>query len=366
MVVWGTISACQAATHSFAGELVCRLILGAAEAPFFSGAIFLMSSWYKASELTHRIAVLYAGVAMANMFGGLIAAGVLANLDGAHGIAGWRWLFITEGVATIGIAIIASFFMPDYPSTTKWLDAEGRAYAEWRLAEDLAGERDDRNAVSVKQALKMAFSDYKVYLFMLLHHSNLLCQSFTYFFPTIVASLGYSRTITLLLTVPVWFATLVACLAIAYHSSATKERSIHIACCMVLSAIGNIIVITTDGVGPRMLAMYLMPIGCLPSFMMILAWITSTFPRPLAKRAVVVALCGMFGNMSSVYGSYMYPATDGPKYVPAGIGLAAICVFCGSVALTIRFVLQRENKRLANGIRSKSTDGLPEGFQYIL
>lgn len=118
-------SACQAATHSYIGELMCRLVLGnfisevdsmgttnrqlgAVEAPFFSGAIFLMSSWYKASELTHRIAILYGGVALANMFGGLIAAGVLGNLSGAHGIAGWRWLFIIEGVATCGIAITAA------------------------------------------------------------------------------------------------------------------------------------------------------------------------------------------------------------------------------------------------------------------
>ena len=28
-----------------------------------------------------------------NAFGGLIAAGLL-KLDGVHGIAGWRWLFI--------------------------------------------------------------------------------------------------------------------------------------------------------------------------------------------------------------------------------------------------------------------------------
>jgi hypothetical protein len=42
-------------------------------------------------------------------FGGLIAAGVLADLNGAHGIAGWRWLFIIEGSATVGIALIAMY-----------------------------------------------------------------------------------------------------------------------------------------------------------------------------------------------------------------------------------------------------------------
>jgi len=76
--------------------------------------------------------------------------------------------------------ILSRFFMPDYPSTTRWLAPEERAYAEWRLAQDVAGEEDDRNAVSALQAVKLAFSDWKLYLFLLMHHSNLLSQSFTY------------------------------------------------------------------------------------------------------------------------------------------------------------------------------------------
>jgi hypothetical protein len=42
------------------------------------------------------------------MFGGLLGAGVLANLDGAHGIAGWRWLFIIEGSITVGVSLVAA------------------------------------------------------------------------------------------------------------------------------------------------------------------------------------------------------------------------------------------------------------------
>lgn len=51
--------------------------------------IFLMSSWYTRSEMAHRIAWFYSGSALANAFGGFIGAGVLSNLSGAHGIAGW-------------------------------------------------------------------------------------------------------------------------------------------------------------------------------------------------------------------------------------------------------------------------------------
>lgn len=53
------------------------------------GAIMIMSSWYTRSELAVRIAFFYAGSSLANAFGGLLGAGVLGNLEGAHGISGW-------------------------------------------------------------------------------------------------------------------------------------------------------------------------------------------------------------------------------------------------------------------------------------
>lgn len=89
MTVWGTISAATAGVHSYAGLVVVRFFLGFAEAPFFAGAIMIMSSWYTRDELVYRISWFYAGSSLANAFGGLLGAGVLGNLNGAHGIAGW-------------------------------------------------------------------------------------------------------------------------------------------------------------------------------------------------------------------------------------------------------------------------------------
>ena len=97
MALWGGVSACNAATRKFTDLVVVRFFLGFVEAPFFPGAVFLMSSWYTRAELTCRISYFYSGSALANMFGGIIGAAVLESFDGAHGIAGWRWLFIIVG-----------------------------------------------------------------------------------------------------------------------------------------------------------------------------------------------------------------------------------------------------------------------------
>lgn len=176
------------------------------QAPFFPGAIFLMSSWYTRAELTRRIAWFYSGNALANMFGGLLGAAILGNLEGDMGLAGWRWLFIIEGTITIGIAIIAGFFLPNYPATTNWLSDEEKHFAAWRLLADI-NEEDERHSRSTMDGLKLALKDYRLYLFVLFQHISLLSQTFQYFFPAIVGTLGYGSIDTLWLTAPVWVST---------------------------------------------------------------------------------------------------------------------------------------------------------------
>jgi hypothetical protein len=129
------------------------------------------------------------------------AAGILENLDGSMGIAGWRWLFIIEGVITIGVAIAAGFILPDYPATTKWLSEEERNFASWRLMIDI-NETDDTHSRSIWEGVKLCLTDYRLYLFVLTQHLSILSQTFQYFFPSIVQTLGFGKIETLLLTVP--------------------------------------------------------------------------------------------------------------------------------------------------------------------
>ncbi|KAI1187785.1 allantoate permease [Nemania serpens] len=372
MTIWGVISTAQSAARSFGGLVATRFFLGFAEAPFFPGAIFLMSSWYTRSEMAYRIAWFYSGSSLANAFGGLVGAGVLSNLSGAHGIAGWRWLFIIEGSITIAVAITAAFVLPNYPANTKWLSSEEQAYAQWRLVDD-TGEADVADSISVLEGVKMAFKDPRLYLFTLLQHVSLLSQAFQYFFPTIVKTLGYGAIETLLLTAPAWIATFFVSLIVTYTSGRFSDRSIHIVCLMLLSVIGNIIAVSTLNTGARFFAIFLLPIGAVSAYQIILAWVANSFPRPLVKRSACISFANLIGNSANIYGSYMYPASDGPRYLPGGIATAIVALLVAILALVTRFVLQRENKRLAERDAFEAeadTVNNPEaaavGFRYIL
>ncbi|TGJ88376.1 hypothetical protein E0Z10_g273 [Xylaria hypoxylon] len=372
MAIWGVISTAQASVQSFGGLVAARFFLGFAEAPFFPGAIFLMSSWYTRREMAYRIAWFYSGSSLANAFGGLIGAGVLSNLSGAHGISGWRWLFIIEGTITIGVACLAAFILPNYPANTRWLTPEEQAYAQWRLIDD-TGEADLADSISVKEGVKMAFKDPRLYLFTLLQHVSILSQAFQYFFPTIVKSLGFGKTETLLLTVPVWAVTFLASLVATFTSSRFADRSIHIVCLMLISVVGNIIAVSTLNTGARIFAMFLLPIGAVTAYQIILAWVANSFPRPLVKRSACISFANLIGNLANVYGSYMYPVSDGPRYLPGGAATAGVAFLVAVLALIVRLVLQRENKRLAERDVSepevRATDGpdaVAIGFRYIL
>jgi MFS family permease len=362
MTIWGLISALQGgAVKSYGGLLACRFFLGFIEAPFFPGVIMLLSSWYTRNELAHRFALFYGGSQLGNMFGGLIAAGVLANLDGARGIAGWRWLFIIEGTITMFVALLSIVILPNYPSTTRWLSDEEKAYSEWRLHRDI-GTLDDMYSVSLKEGIKLAFKDYKTYIFGLMMNANTLNQTFSYFFPTIVKTLGYSNTVTLLLTVPVWFAAFLFSVVFSWHASRTNERAFHICAAMLISCIGNILVISTTNNGARFFAMFLMPIGAFPGIQLILAWVVNSMPRPAAKRTVALAVANTMSNAANVYGSYLYQAQDGPRYVIGGIVIAVMAIVCIILTLVMRYCLIRENKRLER----QEDPVLGIGFRHIL
>lgn len=86
-------------------------------------------------------------------------------MDGYHGMRAWRWMFIIEGVVTIGVAFGAYFVLPDFPRTTSWLTEEEQQLAVWRLQDDVgADDWVDGKDHSFWHGAKLAFTDVKTYV----------------------------------------------------------------------------------------------------------------------------------------------------------------------------------------------------------
>ncbi|EME85510.1 uncharacterized protein MYCFIDRAFT_88541 [Pseudocercospora fijiensis CIRAD86] len=348
MVVWGIISTVTAAAHNFAGLVVIRFFLGFVEAAYFPGCLFFLSCWYTRKELAFRSAVLYSGSLISGAFAGLIAAGITDGMDRKLGLPAWKWLFIIEGAVTIVIAIVCFFILPNFPRTTTWLTEEERQLAVWRLQEDI-GVDDWVNSEeqSFWHGMFLAFKDIKVWILMVMLLGIVSAASVTNFFPTVVQTLGYSNIISLLLTAPPYVLAVFTAFANAIHADKTGERFLHITIPLLVGMVSFILAAATTSTAPRYLAMMLMVPGIYTGYVIVLAWISNTIPRPPAKRAAALAAINAVSNASSIYASYMY--SGGPRFI------VAFSVNCGTLFLAIlmaallRVTLVRLNKKLDRG-----------------
>ena len=59
---------------------------------------------------------------------GLLATAII-KMDGIGGLAGWRWIFILEGITTIIFGLIAAIFLPADIASAKFLTEEERVFA---------------------------------------------------------------------------------------------------------------------------------------------------------------------------------------------------------------------------------------------
>lgn len=114
--------------HSFGGLLAVRLFLGLCEGGLLCGMVLYLSTMYKKNELQLRVGIFYASASLSGAFGGLLATAIL-KMDGVGGLAGWRWIFILEGIATVLIGILAAAMMPAGLGTARFFTEEERIFA---------------------------------------------------------------------------------------------------------------------------------------------------------------------------------------------------------------------------------------------
>ncbi|KAJ3813547.1 major facilitator superfamily domain-containing protein [Lentinula lateritia] len=347
VVIWGLISTLTGITQSYGGILAIRLCIGIPESAFYPGgkAIYLLSRWYTKKELAFRSAILYGGLLISNAFGALMAAGILANMEGKLGIRAWRWVFFIEGSITMFIGLNAMWLLPDYPINTRWVSPKDRRLAQARLADD-AGEADkDSTGDSPLKGLLMAIQDPKVWVFAIMNTAQLLGLSFVNFFPTLTSTLGFSTTVSLLLAAPPWILSTITCCLNAWHADRTGGRFFHQSAWWWGVMVGFIISLATNNNGARYFSMFLMACGY-GGFAMTLVWVSSTFPRPPAKRAAIIGIVNGVGNIGNLMGSYTWKAEWGPDYHQSMIISFVALVISTILSLILRQWVIRDNKKL--------------------
>ncbi|KAK2046161.1 major facilitator superfamily transporter [Colletotrichum somersetense] len=344
MMAWAVISALTAVVRDYKGLVLTRFFLGVVEAPYYPGALYILSIFYTRKELATRISVLYSGNILATAFAGLIAAGVFHGLEGAAGLEGWRWLFVLQGAVTLVIALVACFTLPDEPLTTRWLTPAERQLAHARIERDTV---DGRIVPSSAWAgLREAAADPKVWVFVYMQHMHLATNGFKNFFPTIVETLDFSTTVTLVLTCPPYLIAGALSIAWAWSSGRRNERTWHITVAKGVALFGFVLACATMNTGARYFAMVVFTVGTYGVNSILLSWVGSTCGQTKEKNASALAIVNTSASISFIWTPYLWPTSDAPRYVIPMASSAAFCVACTAGAWLMRWTLVKENRKI--------------------
>ncbi|KIJ62691.1 hypothetical protein HYDPIDRAFT_41826 [Hydnomerulius pinastri MD-312] len=376
MAVWGLISILTGITQNYRGVLVARFFLGFVEAPFFPGALFLISRWYKRDEIGVRSAVVSCGSLFSTGFGALIASGILQGMQNKLGHAAWRWLFYIEGSVTIFVAICAVFILPDFPHNTRWLTPEERELAISRLAEDVnppmtsspdstessSQHLNNSKTESPFDGFKSAMSDWKVWWFAGAATAQIFSQSFYIYFPTLSATMGFGTTVSLLLCAPPWVWSVIAAFGASRHSDVTKRRFVYVAVSNTIGIAGFVIAICTMNVAARYISLFMMT-QMYAALIVFYAWMSNAFAREPAKRAVALAFMNASSQLGNVAGSYVWPTTWGPTYRYS----YAVCIGGAALSTGMFGVMFLHLRAVNRGIEKAEREGKGSvGLKYII
>jgi ACS family tartrate transporter-like MFS transporter len=254
LLLWGGLSASNAAVtgpHSF---YAVRILLGLVEAGFYPGMILYLTYWFTRSYRGRLVAIFMTALPAANIVGGPLSS-IILGINGFHGLAGWQWLFVIEGAPAILLAFAVLKFLPDGPAKAPWLDqTEKNTIAKALAAEDTSQHRD----------FWRVFTDLRVYGLGLVYFGySVGLYGVGLWLPQIVKGMGVSTLATGFVVALPYIAATVAMVWWARRSDRTGERIWHVALPAMLMVASLMVASLAHGNLVIFLALSLVQVGAL-------------------------------------------------------------------------------------------------------
>lgn len=210
----------------------------------------------------------------------------------------------------MAFAAVVWFFLPDSPSTSRFLTAEEREQSVNRME---TIDRTAKNKISWKQ-LGAGLTDYQNYVHTMMHFScNYSFAGLSNFLPTIVRDMGYSSLNAQGLTAPAYFGAFLCCLFAAWLSDRYGKRGWVVAFFATMGTVGYLILAVVQDetqTGARYAGVWLACCGIYPALVINITWLLNNQGGD-SKRGAGLGLLATFGQTSSFVSSALFPESDG-------------------------------------------------------
>lgn len=276
-----------------------------------------------------------------------MAGAIISSLEGAKGIPGWRWLLLIEGIITVACGFGLYFLLPNYPRNSKFLTPEQRLLGHVRMLcdrnETIVPEDEMMTPV---QAVKSVLTDPRTFYLLAMYMLNLLALTITYFIPTMLKGLGYTEVTAQWMTVPIWACGAIFQLVWSWTSDRTQDRRWHNSACLGFAAVAALVSILVSNSVVKYVMMCFMVGGMYTAVPLVLNWTSECLAKPERKRSVAIAFVNSFGHTSFIYGSYLWPSSEGPRnlkgFAASTAALGAAAIMAALLPIVFRYFRSRD------------------------
>ncbi|WYZ39394.1 hypothetical protein EsH8_III_001308 [Colletotrichum jinshuiense] len=352
-IAFGLVTLSTAFIRNEGSFFAIRLLLGLTESFQFPGLSYVVSRYYRRSEVTTRVSFfMLVAAGLASAFGGLLASALL-SLGSIGSVSSWRNIFLVEGIITVGVGIISLYLFPADPSKTRIFNEEERTLAMARIFHDQPAIREHKERITWG-LIKRGVVNVNVLVGAWIYICDQITVQGLSIFTVTILKLNYPGRSTVgiqLLSVPPPIVGMIFGLCVAYVTMKTRKHGVAIAGCATLNVIGYSIWLGSTNPQARYAAIFLNTAGGYSFGTLILSWTLANAAPDTVRNVANGAVSGL-ANIGSIAATWSYINTDAKTGYRIGNSLntaTAASVIIASLGLVV--YQKWENKKREQGGR---------------
>ena len=290
LLAWGTLTMFTSLVRNANELYLARFLLGAAEAAFFPGVVVYLSHWFIREDRAKAGSAFMAAIPLSFVVGSPLAGWIV----GHHwlGLAGWRWLFVLEGIPAVILGAAAWLYLTDWPADAAWLTPSQRHQVMQKLQEEKPGHI---RPTSAWQALR---SRVVLLLCTASFFSYFVIYTAVFWLPTILKRVsGFSDARVGWLGAIPYLVSFLVMQFIGWHSDKNCERRWHAAAPIIAAGIALFGLTTLPRTTLSTIALFILV--CTAQSYLPVMW---AMPSEILSQSAAATAVGLINGVASVAG----------------------------------------------------------------